>query len=94
MKPRFTEHARLRLNERNITVQEVERIILNPKWEFYDLKRGYKVAIGEREKEGHYLIVVYEFHQELIEVVTVIDISRRLEKVIKKRVENKRWVEL
>ncbi|RLI81114.1 DUF4258 domain-containing protein [Archaeoglobales archaeon] len=90
----FTEHARLRLLERKIDVQEVENVIMKPEWKFYDLKNRYNVAIGKRKKEGHYLIVVYGFSQEFVEVITVIDTSKRLEKIIKTRMKSRKWVKL
>ncbi|WP_202318648.1 hypothetical protein [Archaeoglobus neptunius] len=52
------------------------------------------MAIGKRKKEGHYLIVVYGLSQEFVEVITVIDTSKRLGKIIKNKVESKRWVKL
>jgi len=90
----FTEHARLRLLERKIDAQEVENVIMKPEWKFYDLKNRYNVAIGKRKKEGHCPIVVYGFSQEFVEVITVIDTSKRLEKIIKTRMKSRKWVKL
>jgi len=90
----FTEHARLRLIERKIDIREVEKVILKPEWKFYDLKNRCNVAIGKRKKEGHYLIVVYGISKEFVEVITVIDTSKRLEKIIKTKVKSRRWVKL
>ncbi len=92
MKLRFTEHANSRLEERSISSQEIEKIIQNPKWSFYDLQDSHRIAIGKRN--GHHLIVVYDLSQEFVEIVTVIDISKKLEKVIRNRIESRRWVEL
>ncbi|ALM74851.1 DUF4258 domain-containing protein [Thermococcus barophilus] len=90
----FTAHARLRLEERKISEQEVKDTLNNPKWRFYDLKDGHQIAIGARRKKGHYLIVVYDQSEDVIEVITVIDVSRSLDKIISRRVESRRWVEL
>ncbi|ACS90983.1 hypothetical protein TSIB_1934 [Thermococcus sibiricus MM 739] len=90
----FTEHARQRLKERKIEEDEIEKVLKKPKWKFYDLKNAHQIAIGERRKEGHYLIIAYDREGESIKVVTVIDVSRNLEKIVKRRLENKRWIEL
>ncbi|WP_324735252.1 DUF4258 domain-containing protein [Thermococcus sp. SY098] len=90
----FTEHARLRLRERRIGEEEVEAVLKEPAWRFYDLKGGHQIAIGARKKKDHYLIVVYDQSEDVIEVITVIDVSRSLDKIISRRVESRRWVEL
>lgn len=90
----FTPHAELRLRERKIREEEVKEVLTKPTWRFYDLKNGYQVVIGPRAKEGHYLIIVFDKVDDKIEVITVIDVSKSLEKIIKRRVENRRWVEL
>lgn len=71
MKLSLTKHAKLRVKERLISCQEVEKIILNPKWSFYDLRDGHRIAIGKRN--DHHLIVIYDLSHEFAEVVTVID---------------------
>ena len=90
----FTEHARQRLKERRIGEGEVKQVLTKPEWRFYDLRNGHQIAIGSRRKEGHYLIIAYDQEEEIIKVVTVIDVSKSLEKIIKRRLESKRWVEL
>ncbi|HII61012.1 DUF4258 domain-containing protein [Pyrococcus horikoshii] len=90
----FTEHARRRLKERRIGEDEVRQVLTEPEWKFYDLRNGHQIAIGPRRKEEHYLITFYDQEEEIIKVVTVIDVSKSLEKIIKRRLEGKRWVEL
>ena len=95
MKIYLTEHAKLRLKERNIELNEVINIIKNPKMKFYDIRNRHLIAIGEREKkEGHYLIIDYDRVRESVEVVTVIDTSKSLEKIVSNRVNNARWIRL
>ena len=90
----FTEHARQRLKERRIGEGEVKQVLTKPEWRFYDLRNGHQIAIGPRRKEGHYLIIAYDQEEKIMKVVTVIDVSKSLEKIIKRRLESKRWVEL
>ncbi len=91
----LTEHAKLRLKERNIKLDEVVDITKNPKMKFYDIRNRHLIAIGERkEKKGHYLIIAYDRVRGGIEVVTVIDTSKSLEKIVSNRINNGRWIEL
>jgi len=55
---------------------------------------GHWVSIGLREKQGHYLIVAYDVEGDDIVVVTVIDVSRNLNKIIERKLKAKRWVEI
>ena len=91
----LTNHAELRLSERNIELDEVKSILLNPELKYYDVENRHLIAIGKRNrKEGHYLIVVYDYTDGKIEVITIIDTSKSLTKIVDNRIKNGRWIEL
>jgi len=87
----YSEHAELKIKEREIQKHEIEEIIKNPEEVFLDVETGNLVAVGDRKsKQGHKLIVVYS--QERNKIVTVIDTSRM--KIIKRRKALGRWVKI
>ena len=55
-----------------------------------------KEGLKEREIEipGHWLIVVYNKREDEIEVITIIDTSKSIEKIIERRLSSKRWIEV
>ncbi|WP_240913589.1 DUF4258 domain-containing protein [Thermococcus sp. JdF3] len=90
----LTDHAKERLGEREIDIEEVEAIVNSPKRQFYDLRSGHFVAIGPRNVPSHWLIVAYDKRDDTTEVITVIDTSKSLGKIIERRLSSRRWVEL
>jgi len=94
MKIVLTEHAKERLRERKISIAEVEKVINSPKRRFYDLRSGHFIVIGRRDIPEHWLIVVHDRRDNIVEVITVIDTSKSLDKIIGRRLSSRRWVEL
>ncbi|NJE62086.1 DUF4258 domain-containing protein [Thermococcus sp. 21S7] len=94
MKIVLTEHAKERLRERDVSIEEVMGIIDSPRRKFYDLRSGHFVVIGRRNIPEHWLIVVHDRRDNIVEVITVIDTSKSLDKIIERRLSSRRWVEL
>ena len=94
MKILLTEHAKERLKEREIDFKEVGTVINCPKRAFYDLRSGHFVVVGKRKIPGHWLIVAYDKREDEIEVITVIDTSKSLDRIIERRLSSRRWVEV
>ena len=94
MKIVLTEHAKERLKEREIDIKEVEAVINSPKRKFYDLRSGHFIAVGRRKLPGHWLIIAYDERENTAEVITVIDTSKSLGKIIGGRLSSRRWVEV
>ncbi|WP_240910681.1 DUF4258 domain-containing protein [Thermococcus sp. MV11] len=90
----LTDHAKERLREREIGIEEVETTVNLPERQFYDLRSGHFVAIGPRNVPNHWLIVAYDKRDDTIEVITVIDTSKSLGKIIERRLSSRRWVEV
>ena len=49
----LSEHAKLRLRERKIEIDEVHNVMEFPEMKFYDLKSGHFIAIGRRSVPNH-----------------------------------------
>ena len=94
MKILLTEHAKEGLKEREIDFKEVETVINCPERTFYDLRSGHFVVVSKRKIPGHWLIVVYNKREDEIEVITIIDTSKSIEKIIERRLSSKRWIEV
>ncbi|WP_238516225.1 DUF4258 domain-containing protein [Thermococcus gammatolerans] len=76
----LSEHAKLRLRERKIEIDEVHNVMEFPEMKFYDLKSGHFIAIGRRSVPNHWLILAYDDYGDVIEVITIIDTSKSLER--------------
>jgi len=89
----YTSHAKLRLRVRGIDESEINRVLRSPQKLYFDTLTGALVAVGSRALvEGHSLVVVYTIEEDVIKVVTVIDVSS-IGNLIRRRVEKGRWVE-
>ncbi|NJE77276.1 DUF4258 domain-containing protein [Thermococcus sp. ES12] len=88
----LTEHAKERLKEREIDIKEVGAVIDSPKRKFYDLRSGHFIAVGRRRLPEHWLIIAYDKREGTAEVITVIDTSKSLDKIIERRLSSRRWV--
>ena len=86
----FSEHAKLKIEERNISPSEVSTILKTPLTVFLDVETGYFIAIGRASKPDHYLIVVYVAQKDKVEVITIIDTTKM--EMVKRRAEKGRWV--
>jgi hypothetical protein len=83
----YTSHAKLRLRVRGIDESEINRILRSPQKLYFDTLTGALVAAGSRALvEGHWLVVVYTIEEDVIKVVTVIDVSS-IGNLIRRRVE-------
>ncbi len=90
MEFQFTLHAKLKLQERNITEEEVVKIIKSSKEYLLDKETGNLVAYGVREKSGHILIVVLS--PDMKKIITLIDTSKG--DIINKRKDRGRWIKI
>ncbi|WP_297515665.1 DUF4258 domain-containing protein [Thermococcus sp.] len=90
----LSEHAKLRLKERKIEIDEVHNVMEFPEMKFYDLKSGHFIAIGRRGVPNHWLIIAYDDYGDVIEVITIIDTSKSLEKIVEKRTSSRRWIQV
>jgi hypothetical protein len=84
------DHAKLRMSDYRISESEVEEVVKNPEKLFLDLKTGRIIAI--RKWMDKHLVVVFE-KNDLIVIVTVFPTSK-VNKVVEKRIEKGRWLEL
>jgi len=90
----YTSHAKLRLRVRGIDESEINRVLRSPQKLYFDTLTGALVAVGSRALvEGHSLVVVYTIEEDVIKVVTVIDVSS-IGNLIRRRVVGGRWVEV
>jgi hypothetical protein len=90
----YTSHAKLRLRVRGIDESEINRVLRSPQKLYFDTLTGALVAVGSRALvEGHSLVVVYTIEEDIIKVVTGIDVSS-IGNLIRRRVEKGRWVEI
>jgi len=88
----FVRHARDRLRERLIKVEEVQNVLFRPTATYFDLVTGYFVALGRRAlKHGHWLIVVYEKRDGVRRVISVLDTTKANE-IAQNREARGRWL--
>lgn len=69
MKIRVTKHAKIKINQRNIQMKDIERIVQNPQIKEQDkfdktlthfvgsVQGRFLRVIGKRENEGEFLII-------------------------------------
>jgi len=88
----LSEHAKLKIEERNLSALEVTSVLKEPVAVFLDVETGYFIATGSASKPNHFLIVVYELRKDKVRVITIID-TTKLE-LVKRRVEKGRWVKV
>jgi len=69
---RVSAHALKRLEERDIDIEHIEQVIIEP-FEVIDVKFGRKAAY--RELNGYYLVVIFEEQKDEIVVVTVLKVD-------------------
>ena len=69
---RVSAHALKRLEEREIDIELIEQVIIEP-FEVIDVKFGRKAAY--RDFKGHYLVVIFEEQKDEIVVVTVLKVD-------------------
>ena len=72
----------------------MEAAINLPRRKFYNLRSGHFIAVGRRRLPKHWLIIAYDKREDNVEVITVIDTSKSLNKIIERRLSPRRWVEL
>ncbi len=94
MKVSLTEHARMRLKERQISIDDVVRIVKSPARRFYDPQTTHLIAVGPRNDGEQWLVTAYEETETGIEVITVIATSKSLNKIITNRISSRRWLKL
>jgi len=91
MEINYTNHALLKLKEREIERSEVQAVLRNPEELLLDIETGYLISVGKRKnRENHLLIVV--FSPDIKKVVTVIDTSKM--DILLRRKEKGRWVRI
>ena len=71
-KIKVSAHALKRLEEREIDIDLIEQVIIEP-FEVIDVKYGRKAAY--REHKGYYLVVIFEEQKDEIVVVTVLKVD-------------------
>ena len=87
----YTNHAKANMIEYGVSEVDVENTLGNPEMLFLDLKTGRLVAVKKWIGNKH-LVVVFEKNDPLT-IVTVFPTSK-LNKVVRRRIENNRWLEL
>ncbi len=71
-KIKVSAHALKRLEEREIDIDLIEQVIIEP-FEVIDVKFGRKAAY--MELKGYYLVVIFEEQKDEIVVVTVLKVD-------------------
>jgi len=90
----FVAHARDRLQERLINVEEVIGVLSNPTATYLDVVTGHFIALGVRTlRRGHWLIVVYEVRDSVRRIISVLD-TTRAEEIAKSREARVRWLKV
>ncbi len=85
----FTDHARMRLREREIPEQDGIETVKNPDEVLFDADKGNLVAV---KKVGDmYLIVIYA-PSKPVRVISIIQTSKL--NIVENRIKRGRWVRL
>lgn len=93
MKIKYSGHAKLRINSRNIPYQAPRRIVQTSKERYFDHRTGHIVAVGVilYEKNPETVVVVYDIISERIDVITIQQFARN---AINARIKNGRWAKI
>lgn len=88
----FSKHALLKIKERKIGKELIEKVILEPDFLFYDITSRCMVAIGKVTMAGTEtnLIVPFEKESDVVKIVTAYP-CRNLKKEMRRK-EGKKWV--
>jgi len=94
MRLEFVAHAKDRLRERLISVEEVIGILSNPTATYLDVVTGHFIALGVRAlRRGQWLIVVYEVRDDVRRIISVFD-TARAEEIAEGREARARWLKV
>lgn len=88
----FSRHALLKIKERKIEKELIEKVIQEPEFLFYDVIGKCMIAIGRVIMAGMEtnLIVPFEKENDVVKVVTAYP-CRNVKKEIRRK-EGKKWV--
>ena len=94
MKLRLSKHAKQKIDERKVRVEDIKEVVKDAEIVFYDIDSKAFVSIGKIVFEGveTNLVVVYKKEKEAIKIITVYP-CRDIEKETKRK-EVKRWIRI
>ena len=89
----LSKHAREKLRQRRIPLEELERVLENPQYRFYDVTSRSEVAIGEASLYGMQLslAIIYRRRNGKPHIVTAYPV-REVEEEIERKVKDGRWI--
>lgn len=91
---RLTEHARLKMRERNIKLSDALLVVERPSAVFYDTITGCNIALaGWKNNPRKQLLVSYVSTDNEIKIITLFALSRP-EELIARRVKSGRWLRI
>ncbi len=85
----FTDHARMRLREREIPEQDVIETVKNPDEVLFDADKGNLVAV---KKVGDMHLIVIYAPSKPVRVISIIQTSKL--NIVENRIKRGRWVKL
>ena len=94
MKIIFSKHADMKIRERKIRIENIEKTLQEPDFIFYDIRTRSLINIAKIKIENVFtnLVVVYTKQENTIKIITVYP-CKDIEREIKKK-EMKRWVKI
>lgn len=94
MKLIFSKHAEMKIKERKIVKEDIEKVLREPDLVFYDLFTRGLINIGRIQVEGisTNLTVVYTKQEDTFKVITAYPCTDIAKEIKKKEV--KRWIRI
>jgi len=94
MKLIFSKHAEMKIKERKIIKEDIEKVLKEPDFVFYDLFTRGLINIGKVQVEGTStnLVVVYTKQKDAVKVITAYPCTDIVKEIKKKEV--RRWIRI
>jgi len=92
MKIIFSKHAEMKIKERNIEREDIEKVLKEPDFVFYDISTQNFINVRKLQiKEvSTNLVAVYIKQQDIIKIITVYP-CKNIEREFRRK-EGKRWL--
>ncbi len=84
----LTEHARIRIRERGITINDLKEALNSPDMDFLNKLYNRRIIVKLYDSEG--LILVLDEFEDHAEIVTVI-FSTEAREIVRRRTRRGRW---
>lgn len=91
----FSKHAREKMKERGIGIEDLRRVFESPMFRFYDVVSRAEVIMGECTLYNIkiFLTVIFRRRDDSLHIITVYPV-RDVEEEVRRKVKSGRWIQI